>query len=335
MIFWSILFLNACFIAESPHMIRRLLVILIFIHVATLALEDYSVFRRLIVILAATGGICALLSVLVHAFQGNLVFAYRASPIHGSGLGNLAEFGGTIIAGTNYVPSLVAAIWLALTATRKDMVVKWLACAFFIAVFVYFTYSRTAWLASLASAVILVMTQAKPEVKKLTLLAGMIIVIFACIFGYDAIQYELTERGTTGRDEIWSTVFERLSGHWLTGYGAGVNTDPIAIHGGAQIIKKHMHNLYIEILYQFGLIGLVLTLVVSLLLVLELFRLRANKMAAFWLALFSCGLLAMLFDLDGFVSSPSVVWIYFWLPIAGHLAIVQSDFFRKNIENAK
>jgi len=334
MIFWGVLFLNACFVAESSQMIRRLLIILMFIHVAAISLEDFSVFRRLIVILAATGGACALLSILVHVFQGNLVLTYRESPIHGAGLGRLAEFGGTIAAGTNYVPSLVAAIWLALTEARKNVAVKWLACAFFIAVFVYFTYSRTAWLASLASTIILVMTAAKPEVRKPALLGGIMVMVLVGIFGHNIIQYELMERGTTGRNEIWQTVFERLSGHWLTGYGAGVDTNPIAIHGGAQIIEKHMHNLYVEILYQFGLIGLASTLVVSMLLVLELFRLRANKMASFWLALFSGGLLAMLFDLDAFASSPNVVWIYFWLPIAGRLAIVQSSFPRSVPSNS-
>jgi hypothetical protein len=52
---------------------------------------------------------------------------------------------------------------------------------------------------------------------------------------------------------------------------------------------------------------------------------RKNPIASLWLALLSGGLLAMTFDLNAFASSPNIVWIYFWLPVSGCLALAGSE----------
>jgi O-antigen ligase len=320
LLFWGYLFLNAGFIPDSPQMLRRLFIILVFVYTASCALTNPAAIRRLMIVLALLGGLCALLSLITHAFQGNLTLAYREYSIHGSGIGRLAEFGNTNVAGINYAPSLVAAVWLALTTGRRARIWQWLACAFFIAVYIYFTYSRNTWLASIFSIGILLLALGTPKARKNSFMIMFATGILVIVFGHDAIMYELTERGVTGRDEIWQTVFERLSGHWITGYGAGAKTSPIVFHDGMEITAR-IHNIYIEILYQFGMIGLTLMLVTSFLVIFRLIAMRKNPIASLWLALLSGGLLAMTFDLNAFASSPNIVWIYFWLPVAGCLAL--------------
>jgi O-antigen ligase len=324
LLFWLYLVMNACFFGEFQAA-RRMLIILGFMYVAGITLNNLPVCRKLLGVGALVGGFCALISIVSHTILGDLSLTYRVTPIHGSGIGNFAEFGGTPAAGTNYAPSLVFAAWLALTGKQRSAAIGWVVCAFAIAIYVYFTYLRAAWMASLTSIVVLLLFTATPRIKKLSLLTAGIAILAIILFNHEIVLYEFAERGLTHRDEIWEVTLSRLSGHWMTGYGAGVKIDPIAVANGAQIIIKHTHNLYLEILYSTGLIGLGLMLLTSMLCVVKLLRERANILAVLWLSLLLGGLMAMLVDLDSFISSPNLVWIYFWMPVAGCLVILAKD----------
>jgi O-antigen ligase len=319
LLFWFYLFLNALFFGDAQAM-RRLVVLLVFVHVIAISLNDLLFFRRLISITAITATLCALFSVVYHVAFGELNINYRATPISGSGFGDFAEFYNPIDAGTHYVPSLVFSTWLALTSNRRIAAIGWTFCAVIIAVFLYFTYARTAWLAGMVSTSILLLFLARPHIKKALLWIAGIAALLVVIFGHEAIIYEFTERGLSSRDEIWASVISRLDGHWIFGYGAGSDLGSFSVENGAQILG-HAHNLYLQVLYQFGLVGLILMVFTSIFCIVRLFRLRTNVLATLWLAILSGGLLSMLFAMNNFVGVPNRIWIYFWLPVAGCLAL--------------
>ncbi|MDR2688490.1 MAG: O-antigen ligase family protein [Azoarcus sp.] len=320
--FWIYLFLNAFFFGNAQ-MMRRLAVILIFVYVSAIALKDFCFCRKWISIVTAAIAFCALFSIVSHMVFGELTLSYRLAAISGSGFENFAEFHNSVDAGTYYAPALAFAIWLALTEKKRIAIVGWALCAFIIAVFLYFTYARTAWLACMAFVVILFMFAATPRVRNSVFWIMGIAILLAMIFVSDVILYELTERGLTFRDEIWSNVISRLPGHWMFGYGAGADTGPFSIGNENQIVW-HVHNLYLQILYQFGLSGLILMLIASTACLVKLFRLRSNALASLWLAILSGGLLSMFFAMNNFVGSPNRIWIYFWLPVAGCLALAEN-----------
>ena len=333
LLLWLYLFMNACFTGEFQAA-RRLLILLVFMYVAGIALGNLPVCRKLTGIAALAGGFCALISIVSHMVSGDLSLAYRATPIFDSGIRNFADFGGTPAAGTNYVPSLVFAAWLALTEKKRSVATGWAVCAFVIAIYVYFTYLRAAWMASLTSIVVLLLFTATPRIKRLSLLTAVVAILAILIFKHDIMAYEFAKRGLTARDEIWKATLSRLADHWLTGYGAGVKIDPVILTDG-QVIIKHTHNLYLEILYSTGLIGLGLMLLTSVSCVVKLFRERANLLATLWLSLLLGGLMAMLVDLDSFVGAPNLIWIYFWMPVAGCLVISARDKRAANVKNIK
>jgi O-antigen ligase len=317
--FWICLFLNACFFG-SAQMMRRLAMILVFVHVSAISLRDFCFCRKWISVVTGVIAFCALFSIVSHLIFGELSLRYRVTAVSGSGFENFAEFHNSVDAGTYYAPSFAFAIWLSLTAKRRIAVFAWALCAFTIAVFLYFTYARTAWLASMAFVVVLFMFVARQQVRKLVFWIICSAIFLAVIFASNVILYELMERGLSFRDEIWENVVSKLPGHWLFGYGAGAETGPFFIGNESQVVW-HMHNLYLQILYQFGLSGLILMLVASTACLVKLFRMRSNALASLWLAILSGGLLSMFFAMNNFVGTPNRIWIYFWLPVAGCLAL--------------
>jgi O-antigen ligase len=331
MLLWFYLFLNACFIGEEQAT-RRLAIILVFAYVATPFLRDYYFCRKIIICVVGVVTFCALFSLVYHAVLGELNFSYRATPISGTGFKNFGEFYNTVDAGTNYAPSLAFATWLSLTANRRITVIVWASCAFILAAFIYFTYSRTAWLFGMISVSILLLFMATPQAKKVVLRIVCGIAVLVLVFGQEPILYEFTDRGLTFRDEIWTYLVSKMPGYWITGHGAGMNLDSFPDGDGRTV--GHAHNLYLQILYQFGLTGVILMLFSSISCIVKLFRLRTNALASLWLSVLSGGLVAMLFAMNNFVGVPNRIWIYFWLPVAGCLALVSREC-RADIQNIK
>jgi O-antigen ligase len=322
MLFWLYLFLNACFF-DNVQIMRRLAVILAFVYVLSIPLKDAVFCRRLLSIIVGVISFCALFSIAHHIALGEFSFGYRATPISGSGLENFAEFYNTIDAGTYYAPSLAFSIWLALTSNRRIAAIGWALCAFVIAVFIYFTFARTVWLASMAFMLVLLRFSATPQVRKMVFFAIGALLLIVMALSDSTISYEL-DRGLSQRDEIWKDVLSRMPGHWIIGHGAGTSPGPFSI-GNETLTVWHIHNLYLQVLYQFGLIGLLLMLVTSAACIVKLFRMRTNTLAALWLAVLSGGLLAMFFAMNNFVGAPNRIWIYFWLPVAGCLALSRDN----------
>ncbi|MDR3158972.1 MAG: O-antigen ligase family protein [Zoogloeaceae bacterium] len=332
LLFWIYLFLNAYFF-DNAQIMRRLTVILIFVYVSAISLKDFCFCRKWIAIVTGIIAFCALFSIAAHMIRGELSLSYRLTAISGSSFENFAEFHNSIDAGTYYAPSLAFAIWLALSSKKNIAIINWALCAFIIAAFLYFTYARTAWLASMAFIGILFMFMATPRVKKLVFWIVGIAIFLSVIFASDVILYEFTERKFSHRDEIWKDVISSLSGYWIFGHGAGAKPGAFFIGNGKYV--WHMHNLYLQVLYQFGLSGLILMLIVSVACLAKLFRLRSNALASLWLAILSGGLLSMFFAMNNFVGTPNRIWIYFWLPIAGCLALpARSNDMQKGIDRS-
>lgn len=303
---------------------RRLLLILVFVYVVSIPLSSYQTSRKLLAAAALAGGICAAFSLGSSLLHGQLSVTYRDFAITGSGIDGFAEFGNPIVAGLNYSFCLIFSVWLALTANRKCYAIFWGICALSVAVYIYFTYARTGWIASLVAVGILLALLGTAQVRKVALLISFFLIVAILVFCNEIVYYELTQRSLTGRDEIWVSVLSQLSGNWITGYGAGVSIEPIIISNGTETVHN-THGLYLEVLFQFGLVGLVLMIILFASCVVTLFRSRAEMLAPLWLSMLIGISFSMLVDMHSFVSTPNLVWIYFWLPVAGCLAISRGN----------
>ena len=72
---------------------------------------------------------------------------------------------------------------------------------------------------------------------------------------------------------IWRACFDLLRGHWLFGFGTGVDNVRRALHDTYHIRQPHAHNILLELLLENGVVGAALFCAVLLLLAVRLLRL--------------------------------------------------------------
>jgi O-antigen ligase len=246
-------------------------------------------------------------------------FSYRATPIE-------AGFGNPVDAGTHYAPVFTFIVWLALTATKRLGSCIWSICALTLTILLYLTWSRTAWLAGFVSVTFLLCFLAHRIVKKISIYAFVISIILLIIYEHQVVLSEIIGRGLTQRDIIWLNIIDRMQGYWLVGHGAGAKLGTFFLQDGFTV--SHAHNLYLEVLYQYGLGGVILMLISSFACLVKLFRLRKDQLAALWFSLLVSGMLAMCFAMSNFVGTPNRIWVFYWLPLAGALAMPSSEKLR-------
>ncbi len=315
------LILNSLFADDSLRSFRRLLLIIVFILGVGLIKSDgpfdWKKILQLSVVIVA--GFAAF-SMLNLAARGTFLLGYRQMSLSGSGVTDVADFGNTIVAGMHYGLFLLAGLWLMLRSRQRSEFAIWFVCCGLIALYIFFTFARTAWVATIVGGFVLMCLMTTGKVRRNILLASAAIAIIILLLGFRELLYEVQVRGITNRDEVWHTVFERLSGQWWFGVGAGGALGEVVLRSGQ--VVRNTHGLYFEVLYQFGIVGVALLLATMAHSAFCLLRARMTcEISRLWLALLCSIAVVMMVELHTFVGSPSLVWEWLWLPIAGALSI--------------
>ncbi|WP_259755936.1 O-antigen ligase family protein [Pseudomonas sp. GCEP-101] len=322
-LFWLGLLANAL-AANSSSSMRQLLMILLFsLVVIGMGGQDGRFWRVVLGIGAIAGAGFALFSLVHKAQLGEFSFAYRTMNIHDSGVPGVADFGITIEAGMNYAFSFIVSLWLAMRSRRWPAAGLWSLCALSQGLYIYFTFSRAAWMAALIGAVVLVLVATHGRVRKAALgllgLGGLV----AAVGGYRQLAYEFGSRGLTHRDEVWRTVIERVGEHWWFGHGAHTDLGDVVLSTGQ--VVHNPHSLYLEVLYQFGAVGLASLLVMLLASLWTLLRSRAT-MAPLWFSVLAASTIVFMVEMHFFIAAPNVVWMWLWLPLAGALGAASREY---------
>ncbi|AYN95733.1 O-antigen ligase family protein [Pseudomonas sp. LTJR-52] len=308
--------LSSLAIAENPDSLRRVIVLVVFILSVSLASQQGERYLCLIlkcsVLLAV---VAALLSLFNFYAICGLDIRYRASPLTKSGLAGFADFGNSIISGMHFAFSAVVAFWISLNASRKREVSFWLLCFSVISAYVVLTYSRSAWLALGISCLVLVLcSKRRFFLFSLGILSAVVGMVFLALYHPDVFLIEQS-RGITYRDVIWQGVLKQMQGYWLVGHGAGESILPIAIPSGQ--VVSNTHGLHLEVLFQYGLIGLVLWILLTFCSIGLLSQnIHRSPLAALGLCLLISSTGVMFFELHGFIHTPNLVWQWVWFPLA-------------------
>lgn len=315
------LILNSLFADDSLRSFRRLLLIVVFILGVGLIKSDgpfdWKKILQLSVLVVAGFAAFSMLNLAAH---GAFMLGYRQMSLSSSGVATVADFGNTIVAGMNYGFFLLAGLWLMLRSRHRGEFAIWLLCCALIALYVFFTFARTAWVATIVGGFTLMCMMTTGKVRRNILLISAAIAVIILLLGFRELLYEVEVRGVTNRDEVWRTVFERLSGHWWFGMGAGSALGEVALRSGQ--VVRNTHGLYFEVLYQFGIVGVVLLMATMAHCAFRLLCARmTSEISRLWLALLCAIAVVMMVELHTFVGSPSLVWEWLWLPIAGALSI--------------
>lgn len=313
---------NSLFLSEDLKPIRRLL-LLFFLFLPFLFVQiNAQVVRKLIILVAVVISAFSVLSIVNQYFQGGLPTGYRKGLLVSSGIDGVASFGNTIVAAMHYAIGFTVLLYLFFTESKRYLLWLWVILASFVALYIALTFARSAWVACLVSAlVIYTLTFNKSQLRFL-----LIPILLFCVLLYfvtNFIGYEVGQRGLTHRDEIWKVIISRMEGNWIFGYGLSKPLEPIPILGGRHIVHNS-HSVYLEIIYQVGLVGLflyLLTLSTSVYTLFKAYLLNIySDLSVLFLGLLVSISVVMLTELNSWIHTPNLLWMWLWVPIAVSLS---------------
>jgi len=318
LLLWIVLMVNSI-ITESYSSVRQLLLILFFTWaVMLLGGRAQRGWLSVLMVGVLSGAFFAGLSLVNKMLSGEFDMTYRAMNINDSGIKGVAEFGITIEAGLHYAFSLIAAVWLLLRSRKPVSIAVWGVCAFVLFAYVYFTFARSAWVGGLIGCGLLILSMTKGRLRLGIMLAAALVACVVVAVGLEHLIYEFSARGLTNRDQVWAVVFERIGENWWFGHGSHTELGDVTISTGQVVTNPH--SLYLEVLYQFGLVGLA-ALWLTLGMCLHGLWKAGSDLGRFWLAVLAASSVMMLVEMHFFVDTPNVVWMWVWLPLAGALAV--------------
>lgn len=302
---------SVAFLDGQAEILRRGAVLAVFLlAVASAKLNAESALLNLLRAAAVLASVAALVTISHELQRRGLDFRYREFRLHSSGIPGFAEFFNPIISGMHMAFAGLTACWCVLVARSRSSQCFWLLCLCVISIYVFLTISRSAWLALGAGALVLLVLRGRP-VHWAVSLGGLSLALLLVYLRFPEIFAVEIARGTTNRDLIWSMVLDSMPGAWLAGHGAGVEMAEMQIPGQTVV---NTHSLYLEILFQYGLIGL-LFFISMLVMVLHRMWAERSELCVLALALLVGSIGVMFFELHSFIHSPNLVWLWVWFPV--------------------
>lgn len=261
----------------------------------------------------------ALASLIYQFFMLDKPLAYRAYRIDRLGYGDFANYGWPVIAGIFHG---AIAVWVFGYAIDRKVGTKAasVALAMFgvLVLYVVLTYARGAWFGVLGGCLAAVLVQNSRRGWWLSA-AFLVLLLGVGMLYWQALTFEVQTQQLSGREAIWQYFFEVMQGHWLFGYGLGtpfVYNWPDGVN-----ISPHAHSLYLQQVYDSGLVSLALMAIGLLGVARKAWRLRDDPWVRLAFPALVFALIAMLTDVERIITRPSVYWTVFWLPVAILLAI--------------
>jgi len=182
---------------------------------------------------------------------------------------------------------------------------------------IYFSDSRNAWVSVAIGGAIMLLAERLADrgrflssVVSVGLLLGILLV---ALFLNDATRDLLLPRGTSFRPEIWSLALDRIGTAHMW-FGLGILTPNDFLIG--DMVIQHSHNIYLSVLYQSGIVGLGLFLLVLWMTLRELLYAYDDADARLALALLGLALPAYLLDGHELLDKIGSTWFLIWLPVA-------------------
>lgn len=317
----NLLLLLACFtlwvvasvlwLGGEADILRRGLVLLVFIlAVAFLTGRHPQVLLQLLQAAAVLGAIAALVTIWLKLQNSGFDFRYRAFRLHGSGIPGFAEFGNPIISGMHLAFAGLTAFWCLLSSRRWPVRLFWGLLLLPLGFYTFLTFSRSAWLALAVGGLFLLWRLGNPRAwlfsgATLLMVTGLVLLQFPGMLDVEAF------RNLTYRDLIWRMVLDAMPGYWLQGHGAGVSMAVMQIPNQTVV---NTYSLYLEVLFQYGVTGLLLFVGMLSLAVRRLW-LCSSPLTILTLSLLSASAAVMFFELHSFIHSPNLIWLWIWLPL--------------------
>lgn len=305
----------------SPHTLaKRCLFIGIYLVSINLLFNRHEMFfRRALLAAVIVVAFGAMVSLIYQYGVLDKPMTYRAFRIDRMGVGDFANYGWPVAAGIFNGAVATWAIGMALDKRISNWATSaWLMVFIVLAAYVLMTGTRGAWFALLVGCIFaVVMQKSKRGIWGVGLFA---VVAFAGVFLFwDQIVDEVGRRQLSGRGPIWAYYFDIMSGHWLFGHGLGTPFEYVWPNG--KMISPHAHSLYLQQIFDSGVISFGLLIFGLLGLCYKAWHLRNDPWVCLTFPALAYALIAMLTDVERIITRPSDYWTVFWLPVAILLAV--------------
>lgn len=298
---------------------RGFLVALYLAAISVFMFCNQHLLRKVIFLSVACVALGALVSLVYQFGFLDKPLAYRAYRIDRSGIGDFANFGWPVAAGIFHG---AVAIWALGAALNKNTTPKyfafWMMVFSVLSTYVFFTYTRGAWFSLLGGFFAVAVLQNSRRGWVLMALCAIIAIFTATIF-WDQLAAEFGDKKLSGRGFIWAYYFDVMSGHWIFGHGLGT---PFEFHWpDSSAVSPHAHSLYLQQIYDSGIVSLALLGAGLLGVVHKAWKLRNNYWVRLAFPALVFALIAMLTDVERIFTRPGDYWTLFWLPVAILLAV--------------
>ena len=281
--------------------------------------RDAAFMRKALLLGVAVVALGALASLLYQFVWLEKPLAYRAFRIDRLGIGNFANYDHPVVAGIFH--GAIAAWALGAFLDRRTparMAIFWLAVFSALALYVLLTYTRGAWFGLLGCAIAAVFMQR--SVRGWVLLGvGGCCFLLVLLMWWGSLTSQFQHNPLSGREQIWEYFFDGvMSGHWLFGHGLGT---PFVFEFSGGFKVYHAHSLFLQLIYDSGLVALALMVAGLLGVFWKVWTLRDDPWVRLAFPAFVFALIAMLTDVERIFVRPGGYWTVFWLPLAILLAV--------------
>jgi len=256
--------------------------------------------------------LCVLFAAL--AALTSLVVFYSQHPDPGErliGMGSLTNV--NIFSNVYGIFSLLAMGFALRTSRRGYRAVLLLAVGVFIC-FAWFGQSRTAFVSMLlALSALVVLMQKDRRLLYTTILAAL---AAALVFTFPDVVEQAWLRGKGLRPEIWTQAWAQALSAPVFGHGL---ISPVSIEAGGELFET-LHNAYLQVFWQGGVVGLCLFLVLLGLAFRSAWSwgVQQRDYTIFCMLLFTACI--MMTGVDTLIARPRDQWMLFWFPLALLLA---------------
>ncbi|WP_242454897.1 O-antigen ligase family protein [Pseudomonas sp. MS19] len=313
------------------HWFKNVFYILLYLSVIGFLVFDE---RRFCCVLASSSLVVAVAAILTLYYQFlvlNHPLDYESARWHRLfqlGWRGFADLDHPIYAGLYYGVFSIVLTWFYLNFKLKHWQCVFLFVGLFSLLFyVLYTFSRGAWFATAFSGFMLLIFSWNKKSKILMTFGCLVIALSLFVFWSEI--YNEQKIGVNGRQLIWGAWLDQLPTFWMWGNGAG-SIFSFTFPGGmgkipAGFTVNQAHSLYLQLWYEYGVVGLILFLSLLVSLFRKAWACREQPLAKLGAALLIFCMVAMVSEVHSIIMRPNPYWVVVWFPIAILLGIKKSD----------
>lgn len=302
---------------------KSILCIIIYIHAIIYVYFQTKLFHDLLLLSSVIITSSAFISLLNQYLFLKRSLSYRGFRIYSSGIANYADFGNPNYAAFFYGCFAVFLCgYLCVYNHKVNKTILLAGGTGVLLLYVILTYSRITCLAVVTSILLICLTTRNWKTYSI-LIIGTILICVAVPLCFDKIEFELFDRGFSGRLNIWQNIISQIAHSPFFGKGTGHPYSYYVVAPPAvTYVAIQAHNWFLQAIYNYGLVGLSL----FGLFIWQLFKNglknleQANVKIYFAMSLYA--LILMATDVESIFDT--VAWPFFWLPISLLLAATMS-----------